>query len=437
MPAPLFFLIVDAVPFAMARELWEAGDMPGFSEPRPMVAVFPSLTEVAVPSLLRGSFPAKPPGYEARYFDPDRGEVRGYPGDPEGEEAIAPLRARPQGFLPLTAMYVLRASLSYAQIRWITHRFANEGGPWLGYLSATDGVAHFSGADALRDAVRDVMASVDGARREYQQRHGELPGAVLCSDHGMAFGPVEHLGSADLADRLARAGFDVGNPGPGGAVLAPCGDVGAGVVHCHAERALEVARVAADAPGIELSFAKTDAGCVVFGARDDASCARARVAWRGDEYRYRPDRGDPLGLVPVFRSLEERGALRDGWATDEDLFAATWNHIHPDALGRVRRAFEDLVQHPANVLFSMREGWTYGPLLTHATGLLVGGLLGNHGALTASQSLGFAAVTDNVADPWRAAPALRPEDVFRCWRNLVRVGGDPGSEGGGAHRGRG
>jgi len=188
-----------------------------------MVAVFPSLTEVAVPSLLRGIFPARPPGYEARWFDPVHGEVRGYPGDPESEAAIAPLRARPRGFLPTAAMYVLRSGLSYAQIRWITHRFRVEGGPWLGYLSATDGVAHFSGRESLRASLRSIAEQVDTARREHEQRTGVLPGAVLCSDHGMAFGRVEHLAASELAGKLAAAGFE--------AVLAPCGEVGAGVVH--------------------------------------------------------------------------------------------------------------------------------------------------------------------------------------------------------------
>ena len=423
MSGPLFFLIVDAVPYALAHELWAAGDLPGFAEPRPTVAVFPSLTEVAVPSLLRGIFPAKPPGYEARYFDPTVGEVRGYPGDPRSDEAVAPLRARPRGPLPLAAMYVLRARLSYAQIRWITHRFRQEGGPWLGYLSATDGVAHFSGRDALRDAVRDIAASVDEARRDHERERGERPGAVLCSDHGMAFGRVEHLGSSTLAARLADAGFEVGGSGRDRAFLAPCGDVGAGVVHCDPARAVEVARVVADTPGVELAFGRADEGCVVFAARDDASCARARIRWRGDAYRYEPERGDPLGYAEVFDDLRRAGRLEEGWASDEALFEASWEHAFPYALPRVRRALEDLVQYPASVLFSMRDDWTYGPALTHATARLVGGLVGNHGAITRAQSLGFAAVTEEDGDPWPGRPALRPEDVFRPWHDLVRVAG--------------
>jgi hypothetical protein len=91
----------------------------------------------------------------------------------------------------------------------------------------------------------------------------------------------------------------------------------------------------------------------------------------------------------------------------------------------VRRGLGDLVQHPAAVLFSMRDDASYGPALTHLATRVLGGLRGNHGALGAAQSLGFAAVaTDDPArgDPWAGAQALRSEDVFHPWADLVRAG---------------
>ena len=51
---PFLFLIVDAIPLEVAREAWQAGELPGFAPPRPMVSVFPSLTNVAVGALLQG-----------------------------------------------------------------------------------------------------------------------------------------------------------------------------------------------------------------------------------------------------------------------------------------------------------------------------------------------------------------------------------------------
>ena len=94
MPRPTFFLLVDAIPWDVARQVWAEGELPGFAAPRPTVSVFPSLTEVAVPSLLRGIFHERPPGYEARYFDPESGETRGGFSDPEADAAFVLLTNR-------------------------------------------------------------------------------------------------------------------------------------------------------------------------------------------------------------------------------------------------------------------------------------------------------------------------------------------------------
>jgi hypothetical protein len=419
---PALFLLVDAIPFSLARELHAAGGMPGFREPRPMVSVFPSLTDVAVAALLSAVFDERPPGYEARWYHPPSGEVRG-PGDPASELVMEPLRARPHGLLAQAAIYLVPRGLAYAQVRWITRRFAREGGSWLGYLSATDGVGHFGGREALADALADVIASVDALRREHQRREGVWPRVVLCSDHGMAFGAKKHLSERALAAHLEEGGFRSSQTGQGldgdGFVLVPWGDVGGGVIHADSARACELAARAACAPGVDLAFGRCEDGCRAFGLRF-GRLHSARLRWHGDRYRYEGEVGDPLGYAPLFDALARRGALEDGWARDADLFAASWAGAYPDALARVRRGLEDLVEHPAAVLFSMQDDVTFGPLLTHAGAVLMGGQVGSHGSLGAEQSLGFAAATDEDGDPWPGAPALRPEQVLRPWRDLLR-----------------
>jgi len=417
--APTLFLLIDAIPFDLAHELWAAGDLPGFCEPRLTISAFPSLTEVAVPALLREIFPVRPPGYETRYYDPESGQIRG-PGDAASEAALAPLRARPRGLVAHAVIYLLREQLAYTQIRWIGHRFHAEGGPWLGYLSATDGVGHFNGRDGLADALRDIAASVDRLRREHEREHGVLPGAVLCSDHGMAFGPLEHLPASELGERLLRAGFRLGGERDAAVTLVPFGDVGSGVVHSSPSRALEVAEAVSRAPGVELTFARTEGG---FLALAEGGVQRARVRWREGAYRYEALGGDPLDYLPIWRELARGGRAREGWVQDADLFEATWRHRYPDALARVRHGLTDLVVHPAPVLFSMADSFTYGPSLVHAGARLLG-QVGNHGALTTAQSCGFAAVSQQDSDPWPGRPALRPEEVFRPWAEVVRAGAD-------------
>jgi hypothetical protein len=415
---PTLFLLIDAIPFDLAWEAWNQGAMPGFLEPRASVSVFPSLTDVAVPALLRSIGGERPPGYEARWYHPPSGEIRG-PGDPASEAAMAPFQGRPRGVLAQAALYVLRGGLAYAQIRWITHRFAREGGAWLGYLSATDGVGHFSGRGELRRAFDDVLAAVDAVRREHRRRAGAWPDAVLCSDHGMAFGRLHHLSEHALAAHLAGGGFRPGERGRDGAVLVPWGEVGSGAVYADSARAPELAALVAGAPGVDVAFGIDGDGCVAF----QGGGARARLSWRGERHRYEALAGDPLGHAPVFEALARDGVLdEDGFAPDAPLFAATWRAAHPDALARVRCGLVDLVEHPAPVLFSMRDDWTFGPALTHAGAVLLGGQVGTHGALSAAQSLGFAAATEDAGDPWPGAPALRSEQVFAPWGALLRGG---------------
>jgi hypothetical protein len=93
---------------------------------------------------------------------------------------------------------------------------------------------------------------------------------------------------------------------------------------------------------------------------------------------------------------------------------------------------EDIVRRPAPVLFSMKPTWTYGPPLTHLGAEIIGGQEATHGALGAEESLGFAACSEgDEPEAWRAAPALRPHEVLRPWRELVRAGSADRSRRGG------
>jgi hypothetical protein len=418
---PFLFLIVDAVPLQIAEEAWASGKLPGFERPRPMVSVFPSLTHVAVGGLLAGVFDGRPEGYEALYLDATSGEVRGGFSDPVAESALAPLHGRPRGLLAHMAVYLLRRPLAYGQIHWITRQFLREQKPWLAYVPATDGVAHFGGRPALVDAFHDICAAVAQAREEHRRRTGALPGVVMCSDHGMSFGRLRHLDTNDLGERLRAAGFRPGEQGERSATLIAYGDVGGGIVYADPKDAVEIAAAVADTPGVDIAFGRDGDGCMAFAKRDGIESARIR--WQGERYRYEPLQGDPLGYGRVWGELRRSGRLDDGWASDAELLAATWAESYPDALARVRHGMDDIVVHPAPVLFSMRETWTYGPPLTHLAAEVMGGQAATHGALAASESLGFAMCTQgDEPEAWKAAPALRPHRVLRPWRDLVRAG---------------
>ena len=412
------FLVVDAIPHPKARGLWEEGRMPGFCEPRPVISVFPSLTNVAVPALLRGVFDdVRPPGYEARHYHPPTGEIRGGFRFPESEPGLAPYHDHPEGTLQHLAVYVLRSSLVTTQARWIGHRLKRSDEPWLGYVAATDGVGHFAGEERLREAFGTLCDRVVEAADAIERDRGERPTVVLCSDHGLAFGRLEHLDAGEIERRLRLVGFHQGRVGGAGFVLVPLGDVGGGAAWCRPQAAPELAEAVAELPGVDVTFAVTSDGARAFAVREDGM-AIANLRTDGRRVGYEPVTGDPLGLLPAWDSASSDGR----WATDEAMLAATLAHRYPDALHRVLGGFRDIVDHPGQVLFSMDRGWTWGPRLTSVAARLVSGQVGTHGALSADQSLGFAAARGGAEDaPWPASP-MRPEAVFAPFADAVRAG---------------
>lgn len=396
---PLLCLVLDAVPYGLMARLHAEGRLPGFAPPRALVAPFPSLTTVAVPRLALSLTDAVPPGYESRWFHPPSGEVRGGLQDTASEAPLAAFHGRPGGAIAHLSVYALPSTLAYHQVRWLTGRFARDGGPWLGWITATDGVAHFEGEDALRVAVIDVLGRVRQVCATFEEEHGVAPRVVLCSDHGSWFGRLSHLDALQVTLALRRA--DVG-----AFALVPLGDVGAGCVHCELRRAPEVARVVAELPGVDLAVARVAEGA----ARVIATRGEGRVEWDGERTRWVPERGeDPLRL----------GDRVGRWRTDAEWLADALDDDYPAAPPRIRDGLTTLVEWPAPVLFSMADGATYGAPLAHVAARLIGGQVGTHGALSRAQSLGFAATA--VPEPWAPGPVW-PQEVFAPWRDRLSAG---------------
>lgn len=405
------FLVVDGIPVDLAVEAFEADQLPGFTRPVPMVSVFPSLTNVAVPALLRGVIPVRPPGYEARYYHPPSGTIRGGFADPDSEPGLRVYRPHPEGNLGHFMVYALRGRHAGSQVRWIGSQFERGDGPWLGYLAGTDGVGHFDGRDELATVFGDVCEQVGVALRGFEGRHGFAPRVVLCSDHGFEFGPLRQLDEATVADRLRLAGFREGSTRGTGFVLAPMGVVAGAAAWCSPEVADELAEALVELPGVDLAACRTPDGARVFAVR--SGLAAANIRRRPGGWTYEPLTGDPLDLLGRIAPNQ----LHD----DAVVFDATWDHGYPDPLHRIVQGLTELVDHPAPVLFSMAPGWTFGPRATAMAAGLMGGQVGTHGALTRQQSLGFVSTFGDGPDiDELARPALRAGDVFRPFAREVR-----------------
>ena len=406
-------LVLDAVPWAVAHQLWEDGHLDGFCEPVPSVSVFPSFTNVAVPALIDSIFGARPLGYEARYYHPPSSTIRGGPDDPEADRPMARYRSRPHGARDLLAGYIFPQLMVRREIWSLLYRLAHERGHWLAYASATDGLAHFEGRGALLTMLRKITRQIAWARRAVEEKEGTAPPVVLTSDHGMAFGRLAYLSCAAVSQTLKAGGLVPDHKGPNGFFLPAMGDIAAGVCFVTPDRAVTAARLLTQLEAVELVIARRDdESAVVFRGTEEAA-----IEWRDTRYRYRATSGDPLRYRPVWDKLVRDAAADDddGFVEGDALLGATWSHEYPDAPHRIRRALTDLVEFPAPVLFSLGPGYTYGPPLTHAGSTLLGGMVGTHGGLGLEQSLGFVSVAGLPAPP----PVVRAESALIPYSDLV------------------
>jgi hypothetical protein len=84
---------------------------------------------------------------------------------------------------------------------------------------------------------------------------------------------------------------------------------------------------------------------------------KAIITRRGDRYGYGVVSGDPLQLAGIVKGLQ---ADQDGFYDDQEVLAATADHVYPDPLHRLWRAHLGLVQNPPDVIVSLEESYYYG-----------------------------------------------------------------------------
>src|SRR5262249_41635202 len=123
--------------------------------------------------------------------------------------------------------------------------------------------------------------------------------------------------------------------------------------------------------GVELSCylvhnPRVDAATEGDGSADDVIVVLARdgeaVIRRGPRgLQYEASRGDPLKLNPILAHVRDTARLDDsGMPADRALFEDTVEHVYPDPLHRLWRAFHGLLAYPPDVLVSLSDGWFAG-----------------------------------------------------------------------------
>ena len=291
------------------------------------------MTNVALSAMLGATPPA---GYESLYFDRKARELRGgirkylgrrtpdkipssYMDDLDYQEPL------PFEFL----IYVAPESIWRADMGKFRERFraAPQDRDYFAFLKATDGLLHSQGPARLAVA----LESLDKILTEIRQYCGRETEIVMFSDHGMN---LEKNRRVHLRSALQRRGFQVVIP-----AFGLCSYV---AMYCDEQVVPEVARAVVEVEGVDFAVYKDGAAAVV-----ESDRGRARI----ENLRYVVETGDPLEL----------GQLEHKINMDKSWFEATASHKYPDAVPNIYKSlFTSRVQHTADVLVSLKDGYYFG-----------------------------------------------------------------------------
>jgi hypothetical protein len=295
------------------------------------------MTNVALSAMLGATPPA---GYESLYFDRKarelRGGIRKYLGrrTPDKIPSLYMDDLDYQEPLPFEFLiYVAPESIWRADMGKFRERFraAPQDRDYFAFLKATDGLLHSQGPARLAVA----LESLDKILTEIREYCGSETEIVMFSDHGMN---LEKNRRVHLRSALQRRGLQVVIP-----AFGLCSYV---AVYCDEAVIAEVALAVVEVEGVDFAVYKDDRSVVVESER-----GRARIACENESFTYLPATGDPLEL----------SLFGQGLKTDKEWFEETASHKYPDAVPNIYKSlFTSRVQHTADVLVSLKDGYYFG-----------------------------------------------------------------------------
>ena len=359
-------LCLDGVPYEVIKAARSRGLFARFGEPAGLLSPFPTMTNIALSTMLGASAPH---GYESLYFDKDAqelcGGIRKYIGRRTPDKVPSSYMDDLDYQEPLPfefLVYVAPDAVWRADMRRFREKFraAPQDRDFFAFLKGTDGLLHIRGPQKLNVA----LESLDGILNEIQKFCGAETEIVLFSDHGMN---LEENQKIHLQTHLRANGYEVKERFARGrgkrVVAAPAfGLCGYAAVYCADETdPAEVADALTTLEGVDFSVHREgDSAVVVRGARGAARITREQNGRA--RYRYEQLTGDPLALDAVQRALSASGELdARGFAPDAAWYALTAGHTYPDALANLYASLHaPRVRHTADVLVSCHDGYYYG-----------------------------------------------------------------------------
>lgn len=397
-------LVLDGVPFETIQELRAEGYFKSFKEPARMVSTFPSLTN---PSMIEILGAHNSPGYEDHYYDREANRLVGGVQDRfrGGKFIHGTFREKFDYHAP-----ALRGSLAYigqplgailvaqADVAAFRRAFKNSKSRFfVGYVGATDSLAHLGGEGPLKSLLRSLDRSIEEMRRD---SGGSLE-VEMVSDHGnnYMFHHTVKLGSA-----LEKAGFEIVKSitNEKSVVLPRYGLVGAGVIFTRPENRDRVAEACITAKGVDFAVYPV-AGEENRTINLVSKRGNARIIRNENSYRYEAIEGDPLELEPIIREMT---LGEDGFASSEAWWNATQTHKYADPLRRIFDGFTAHVVSRGDVIVSFENGYLIGSPFFGSLSLM----FATHGNLLQGETDGFAMSTRQ-----ELGQAVRGSDVHKLF----------------------
>jgi hypothetical protein len=346
---PHLILLLDSVPYACVAERYAAGEFRFFPPPQKVIAPFPTLTEVCFADLLH----APPmPSMTDQHYDRAAGGTHDvlwtrFRGFHYPWERYLHYRA---SFYAEGCAYLDPRPWYHSELEAARQAFNNSPDrTTLVYLTTASAMACKFG----RQGIDEIL---DGAAQLCLQLLYERRGAVrisMMADHGHNLTPSTNI---DIEQFLRAGGF---NPTDH---LRKTGDVVLeinGLVTSAPIRTAAPAKVAdclLTHPGIDFAMYVESDHVLIRNAQGSAAIDR-----RDSKLRYRPVTRDVLGYQGALSALSSQNKLdRDGYATPDDWFAATADHLYPDAPSRLWDAFHRLIADPPELIFTTRDGYCAG-----------------------------------------------------------------------------
>lgn len=401
-------LCLDGVPHSVIAAAQARGMFGMFRAPTRLLSPFPTMTNIALSTMLKATAPA---GYESLYFDSHTRRLAGGISKYVGTRTEA---KKPSSYMdeldyqePLPCeflVYFAPEKICFADF----HRFAARlrGTPpqndFFAFLKATDGLLHIRGADRLQNA----LIELDHILRDMRSRYGDETEIILFSDHGMC---TEEHRRVKLRKHLEAHCYKwlsrMDGEDEQQVVVPAFGLCGYVALYSQNENAAnKIAHDLATLEGIDFSLTREGTSAVVTSLRGVARIHCRREATQ-KSYAYEQLTGDPLALAAIRNEMEAAGrADASGYATEDAWYEATEHHIYPDALANLYGAiFDSRVEHTADVLVSLHDGYYYGATLF---GHLARRLLATHGNARAESSTAFLMSTHrNFPETVRACKA--------------------------------